>query len=367
MAVVGVAVNVFFIFALSLDVISGDYVILRSPKHVHFLPDALPIETSEISPLTAASFGLQLNRDLKWNGMEEGSLFQRPKASAIISIAALPSGHLDDVPNVASYKTVESDYSDVNTEDLASLIERIDWNADPLVVDFAADGNMFDVRTGHSDVFANVPSTLGALSEDAASGVLPRWFSATDLVSLNVSNDVDLRFIGELYVMQEIVNTMLDNMASVKTNSPDFFHFHVVGLEQLARTYGLESVQFGDAVKLLKTALGRVSDGLEKAYAGNVVVQVVTFSPQSSSQKTNVRRARSLLAAADTAAPAFKASDLGLAPKFSRSYSAIFNICLWTMVAFGLAIFFVSWGIWHMDPGRDSIIYRMTSTRMKRD
>ncbi|RWS28425.1 renin receptor-like protein [Leptotrombidium deliense] len=38
-----------------------------------------------------------------------------------------------------------------------------------------------------------------------------------------------------------------------------------------------------------------------------------------------------------------------------------------TMILFAVCVFGISVAIWHMDPGRDSIIYRMTSQRIKKD
>ncbi|XP_039947481.1 ATPase H(+)-transporting accessory protein 2 [Bactrocera tryoni] len=56
-----------------------------------------------------------------------------------------------------------------------------------------------------------------------------------------------------------------------------------------------------------------------------------------------------------------------LAAYYDQNYPVIFNIILWFMVALGLSLLAVCYAIADMDPGRDSIIYRMTSTRMKKD
>lgn len=45
----------------------------------------------------------------------------------------------------------------------------------------------------------------------------------------------------------------------------------------------------------------------------------------------------------------------------SESYSAIFLITLFLTISLGLAVYAVSWMMWTMDPGRDSIIYRQVS------
>nr|XP_012140295.1 PREDICTED: renin receptor isoform X2 [Megachile rotundata] len=56
-----------------------------------------------------------------------------------------------------------------------------------------------------------------------------------------------------------------------------------------------------------------------------------------------------------------------LAKEYSTDYPAIFNIILWFGVVFVFSLLAICIAIAQMDPGRDSIIYRMTSNRMKKD
>lgn len=60
-------------------------------------------------------------------------------------------------------------------------------------------------------------------------------------------------------------------------------------------------------------------------------------------------------------------SDLNVDTAYTGQYPVMFNIILWMMVVLALTVFAVSYGMWYMDPGRDSIIYRMTSQRLKTD
>jgi len=47
---------------------------------------------------------------------------------------------------------------------------------------------------------------------------------------------------------------------------------------------------------------------------------------------------------------------------------AAFHLLFWTCLAIALTVFGTAYGMWHMDPGRDSIIYRMTSAqKFKKD
>lgn len=39
-------------------------------------------------------------------------------------------------------------------------------------------------------------------------------------------------------------------------------------------------------------------------------------------------------------------------------FAPIFLIILFITISLGLAVYVVSWMMWNMDPGRDSIIYR---------
>lgn len=59
--------------------------------------------------------------------------------------------------------------------------------------------------------------------------------------------------------------------------------------------------------------------------------------------------------------------ELNLAKTYDDSYPVMFNIILWFGVVMVFSLLAISYTIGYMDPGRDSIIYRMTSTRMKKD
>ena len=60
-------------------------------------------------------------------------------------------------------------------------------------------------------------------------------------------------------------------------------------------------------------------------------------------------------------------SKRNLATKYTEDYPVIFNIWLWLVIIIALALYIVCLIMWYMDPGSDSIIYRMTSQRIKAD
>lgn len=50
-----------------------------------------------------------------------------------------------------------------------------------------------------------------------------------------------------------------------------------------------------------------------------------------------------------------------IADSRSNIFSAMFLITLFVTVSLGLAVYAVSWALWNLDPGRDSVIYRQVS------
>lgn len=50
-----------------------------------------------------------------------------------------------------------------------------------------------------------------------------------------------------------------------------------------------------------------------------------------------------------------------------EDYPVVVNLTFWVVVVFALATLASSYGIWYMNPGWDSVIYRMTSQRLKSD
>lgn len=56
-----------------------------------------------------------------------------------------------------------------------------------------------------------------------------------------------------------------------------------------------------------------------------------------------------------------------LAYPYNYNYSVIFNIILWMMIGLALAVIVISYNLWNMDPGYDSIIYRMTNQKIRMD
>lgn len=52
---------------------------------------------------------------------------------------------------------------------------------------------------------------------------------------------------------------------------------------------------------------------------------------------------------------------------YRDQYPAIFNILFWLSLVLAIVVYAIAYNMWYMDPGLDTVIYRMTSQRIKKD
>lgn len=145
-----------------------------------------------------------------------------------------------------------------------------------------------------------------------------------------------------------------------KDHSPDLYSLELSGLEEIGKHYGEDSQQFKDASQILVDTLQKFADEMYNLYGGNAVVEMVAVKAFNSPL---TRKTRSILQSSqsDTDNP------YNLAYPYNYNYSVIFNIILWMMIGLALAVIVISYNLWNMDPGYDSIIYRMTNQKIRMD
>lgn len=181
------------------------------------------------------------------------------------------------------------------------------------------------------------------------------------LNSLSRNNEVDLLFLSELQVLHDISSLLSRHKHLAKDHSPDLYSLELAGLDEIGKHYGEDSEQFRDASKILVDALQKFADDMYNLYGGNAVVELVTVRSFDTSL---VRKTRTILEAKQERNPP---SPYNLAYKYNLEYSVVFNMVLWIMIALALAVIVTSYNIWNMDPGYDSIIYRMTNQKIRMD
>lgn len=209
---------------------------------------------------------------------------------------------------------------------------------------------------GRVYIFRKLPDTMRKMADRLldSDSVQQRHTTGT----LNSSRPSDLKLMGELQLIQDVINTVSNSPDMLKSKSPDLFSFTITGLNDIVKKHGGKSPQADDAQRLISDFITKMTDDFRKLYKDNVVVEVLTVNPGLG---IYVRKTRSLMAVDDSNV------NINLSKDYDENYPAIFNIILWLMIVMFVVIFGVSYGMWNIDPGRDSIIYRMTTTRLKKD
>uniref|UniRef100_A0A8C6BEF3 Renin receptor n=1 Tax=Monodon monoceros TaxID=40151 RepID=A0A8C6BEF3_MONMO len=318
------AVFVVLLSFLVAGVLGNEFSILRSPGSVVFRDGNWPIPGERIPDVAALSMGFSVKEDLSWPGLAVGNLFHRPRATVMVMVKgvdklALPPGS---------------------------------------VISYPLENRVYMVGKANS-VFEDLSVTLRQLrnrlfQENSVLSSLP-------LNSLSRNNEVDLLFLSELQVLHDISSLLSRHKHLAKDHSPDLYSLELAGLDEIGKRYGEDSEQFRDASKILVDALQKFADDMYNLYGGNAVVELVTVRSFDTSL---ARKTRTILEAKQAKDPS---STYNLAYKYNFQYPVVFNMILWIMIALALAVIITSYNIWNMDPGYDSIIYRMTNQKIRMD
>uniref|UniRef100_A0A8C1GXZ8 Renin receptor n=2 Tax=Cyprinus carpio TaxID=7962 RepID=A0A8C1GXZ8_CYPCA len=312
--------TVFALLCLLSGVLGDSLTVLRSPPYVTFQDGQWPISGEKVPDLVALTMGFSIREDLDWPGLAAGSLFQRPRANALIVVRGLDT--LDFPKNISSY---------------------------PLE-------NRLYMMGMANTVFEDLPVTLqqirGRLSQDGS------VLTSLPLISLSRNNEADLLFLSEVQVLYDISALLQKHKHLAKDPAPDLYSLELAGLEEIVRRYGTDSPQFADATRILTSALQKFADDVANVYANNAVVEVVTVK---TFEAPLTRKSRSILQTTN------EGSLYNLAYKYDYDYAVVFNIVLWLMIVLALAVIVISYNLWNMDPGYDSIIYRMTNQKIRLD
>lgn len=347
--------------------VMGDLLhITHAPGYVKFLEKPTQdLPASDIPKMISHSLGLS-SSEMNWNGMLQGSLFKRPKANVIVTVV----GHdeMDETPlkpkSIAKYP-VHNDVPFVDIEQVTNNFQRTLFGSTPLMVELLADNTNIDVKSEH-EIFKKLPSTRQKLNELLLkdNSVLKHF----DIGTMNVSHSADVALLEELQMIRNIMDKLKSNPGYLKTKTPDFYSFTISGLKDVAQQHGSQSSQVASATKLLNDFIDKMTTEFRQLYKDGVMVEVLVTKPIHG---VLVRKARSLMQAVTqspvTPTPSSPVRKLNIAVSYSEEYPAIFNIILWGMIVLAVSLFIICHGIWNMDPGRDSVIYRMTSQRLKKE
>jgi renin receptor len=169
-------------------------------------------------------------------------------------------------------------------------------------------------------------------------------------------NEVPLSLLqNEISNAKGLLKWAKAHKSSLVNGTPDEFIIRFSGLDSAKTEPG---VDFDSARAQVKQLLIMVTDTFSQVYDGNVAVLLAQMDPFP-----HVRKPRATSNVKASSGPV-KYTDLLW---YDKHYPAAFNIILFSCIFLVLAVFAIGSGMWFIDPGRDSIIYRMTTTRAKKD
>uniref|UniRef100_A0A8C7YL95 Renin receptor n=1 Tax=Oryzias sinensis TaxID=183150 RepID=A0A8C7YL95_9TELE len=336
--------------------VQGDSLtVLQAPEFLSFQKGDWPLSAEKIPDLVALTMGFSVEEDLSWPGLQAGPLFQRPRANVLVVVRGVDS--LDLPQSVASYP-LENPVA-FTLDSVAEMVHSTFAEYTPVVLQLAPSEERLYMLGKANAVFEDLPVTLqqirARLSQDGS------VLTSFPLNSLSRNAEADLLFLSEVQVLHDITALLQRHRHLAKDNSPDLYSLELSGLEELSRVYGKDSPQYRDATSILASVLQKFGEDMYRLYGNSAAVEVVTVK---TFEAPLTRKSRSILESKQISNPG---SPYNLAYKYNFEYAVIFNIVLWMMIVLVLAVIVIAYNLWNMDPGYDSIIYRMTNQKIRMD
>ncbi|XP_076632160.1 ATPase H(+)-transporting accessory protein 2 isoform X2 [Colletes latitarsis] len=382
---------------------SGDFVVLHSPNSVLFNGNE-EVEQSLLKEVLAAALGFTVKLRGTWSGISIADPFSLPEA--VVAVAIEGVGSLD-IPRGKRFPLNVNEVEETTWQALRERLEERD-NDNTLVRISLGDG-------------------LDALGQSALGELKPTPIDEASLKALNLRKEDDKKFLEEVQLLHAIAKKA---PSAIKPDSKsDIYWLVISGLRPIFDDYGYNSTTSREALSLLNNALNIIRDAFVQAYDGQVLIvaftndaskvhhiRSVTIGRQkrdtnetqndhqdenknvedeedtninidsASKYDSNVNSTTPKSDSRDDSGVTESNQELtstesniyfntqmigqkihNLAKIYSADYPIIFNILLWFGVVFVFSLLAICIAISQMDPGRDSIIYRMTSNRMKKD
>uniref|UniRef100_A0A915AZD7 Renin receptor n=3 Tax=Parascaris univalens TaxID=6257 RepID=A0A915AZD7_PARUN len=299
------------------------------------LPNDAILSASEMPMLNSFLLGLSSKAPSTWTGT--GDLFSRPKALAVVSVMG------------------------VKTISLSHLKAAYPLNGDITNMDSVSETLKRTFGTG----FEWIEATSGKVSGTKIAGI------ASEQQERQIKARVaPLR--GEIQDIYKIADSLKKSGAQLSASAPIQITIRVTGLPIAAQ---ISYVDYRNGLEELEAAVDFLTEALSAAYGDQALVEVTTEqSPDvmnvdaadGASQLPHKIRKREALTASEAHIVEIRRA-LNVYQFTSSDYPAIFAIFAGVIIVLSIAVLFIAVGIWNMDPGKDSIIYRMTTTRMKKD
>ncbi|XP_050461405.1 uncharacterized protein LOC126856696 isoform X2 [Cataglyphis hispanica] len=392
-----------FLFAILATVYaSGEFVVLHSPDSVEFTVNG-EIEQSSLKEVLSAALGYTGKQKDADHNIAIWDPFSIPQALVVIACDGMEMLPPMEDKNKITYSLIVDEMEETTWQAIRSRIE--------------------ERSNDNTLVRINLSDGVDALGQSALGELKPT--NIEKLKFLNLEIEEDRKFVEEMALLHAIA----DNASSAKKHDSgtDVYWLVVSALRAVLDLHGNTSAVANEAYMLLNDAMEHVSKAFVNAYDGKVVISAFTNDASkvrnarsvllerqrrdtkqdgeqdeqnnkkdeeeidnmnstnepntvdSTTERTGVQddNGTSEKSVLDSDNKEYKIDTntqtigqpefSGRSKTYTENYPVIFNILLWFGVIFFFSLLAICIAIADMDPGRDSIIYRMTSNRMKKD
>lgn len=303
--------------------------ILAAPGSLKFPNAGATLKTTQISTLNENILGLSARQV---DGFPISvDMFSRPRALAVVTVVGT-----EDLSLGGKTYTTKSDG-----------VETVGFDQDMALL-FGADRESVQVSAGG---ITGSKLALAAKQETIDSSVIGT--KRTTLIR-------ELEAVYQLSAAIKAAGVQMDNNA-------DVFRVTITGLVGIT-----DANQKQEAINDIKAAIETLTAAINNAYGGQAVVELLTFDAETGAVENTESREipthniqKREVAFKDALKQARKSYQVAV--PVSSDYPAIFAIFLGLVVILVVALIYIVVGMASIDPEKDSIIYRMTTTRMKKD
>lgn len=306
-----------------LSVISAatcnEFIVLNSPKSVEFKGSS-DLHSESLTDILAAPLGFSIGDSAKFDGLFVKDPFSPAQSVVTVVVEGVESL---DFKNAKSFNLVGNDLS-FESQFLTEVMDHSHLAVDVDLID---------------KVNENVETPFGTLERPT------------------ITKDVQyLKEKGSKYDKEILTQfAYLENLGSLFTEhneQPTALNVRV-SLKLFTASHQPSSPAIAEAQKLLISAVEKLSATVSKATSGNAVFAVITVGEHHS-------RAKRQAGDEDTK------SKYNLAELTDKNYPVVFNIMFWFSIIFVFSLIAISLALSNVED-KDSIIYRMTGARGKKD
>uniref|UniRef100_A0A131YWD1 Renin receptor n=1 Tax=Rhipicephalus appendiculatus TaxID=34631 RepID=A0A131YWD1_RHIAP len=349
-----------------------------APQAVKFV-SCETIKSSQIGDVLSSILGFTVKPSDPWNSLAPVNPFKVPKTTLVLDFDGFDGDTTLDVSG--KNFPLENDVSLQQQLELLSerTLERF-AEQEPVVLYMKTGEKLYGAKMAYPELLLTVsPEVDSRLKEAVKDAELAKVLRDG---TFNVSLPGDDQFAVELHTAKLMLE-QLSRQATKGSTAPSVVWLRLSGLRHVVDRYTEESYQASHALRLIREFVDKAKNTLKKAYGDRALLVVITQNDKTAGV---VRKARSLLAVGDENEPPQKAEPAApppgeaaapaatkdggswnLATPWDHEAHVAFVLIGFVLLLLALALFGISVGLWFMDPGRDSIIYRMTTQRMKRD